>query len=91
MSKSPTRLLLKLLLASVAAGAFAGMGSRLMLVGTASNAEILPSWLGLATFCVIAYGLAGVLYGLQHRLWAMVLPHTTILVAGIMWVIPFPS
>lgn len=91
MLKSRGAIALKLLLWFGGAGAFIGLGSRLMLVGSAPNSQILPSLLGLIVFCVIGYGVSGILYGLQNKLWAMILPHTTILVAGIMWVVPFPN
>lgn len=77
-------------LVMVVIGAIIGLVTRLAIAGTASNAEILPSPLGLVAFCVIAYGLCGFLFGLQHKL-MLIFPRTIVLVAGIMWVIPFPG
>lgn len=90
MDKRSKVFLLKTELIAAICGMVLGLGSRLVLVGDTPNSEILPSWLGLMAFLVIAYGLSGLLYGLQHRLWAMVVPHIAILVGGLMWVIPLP-
>lgn len=81
----------KALLVATINGLIVGVVSRLFLMGTTSNDKILPSLVGLAAILVIAYGVAGILFGLQYKVWGLIISHAFILAGGIMWVVPFPS